>query len=62
LKTKSPEAVEEEVERANGAILGGEKTVKIGGEEHEMIPSGLVIKTEQGWEQVMIRKARVSNK
>ncbi len=46
--------------RADGAILGGEKTVTINGQEEEMIPSGLYIFTEEGWKPVMVRKSRIA--
>lgn len=42
------------------AILGGEKVMKVEGEKVEFIPSGLKIKTEKGWEPVMIHKSRVT--
>ncbi len=62
LKPHSPKKApnRQHIRNENVGITGGEKTVTIDGEEVEMVPSGLVIKTEKGWEPVMIRKSRVS--
>lgn len=47
-------------EHSNATLPGGEKMVKIDNEEVEMVPSGFMVKTEDGWKPIMIRKAKIS--
>ena len=60
LGLQTVERDESGAEHSNAALPGGEKMVKIDDEEVEMVPSGFMVKTEDGWKPIMIRKTKIS--